>query len=56
MVICRPENVWTEPIPADSLVEDRGFELPVPPEEDNRRDLPQLSAAAAFRLWQSEQG
>jgi len=40
----------------DSPLEDRGFELPVPPEEDNRRDLPQLSAAAAFRLWQSGQG
>jgi len=41
---------------ADSALEDKGFELPVPRKEDNRRDLPQLSAAAAFRLWQSEQG
>jgi len=41
----------------DSPLEDRGFELPVSPGEgDNRRDLSQLSAAAALRLWQSEQG
>ena len=40
----------------DSPLEDKGFELPVPRKEDNRRDLPHLSAAAAFRLWQSEQG
>src|SRR5438876_8241575 len=32
----------------DSPLEDRRFELPVPRRRDNRRDLSQLSAAAAF--------